>query len=174
MRLCALLHRTGYIDENNDAALAQPAPPVPQADDLAGMPHGIAKHAPRIRAGAAARGTPAVAATFRHARRQRTREKAQRFAFAAGSETAGGKPLGGCRLCARLAGLLAENRLGTDGRILGGFQRLLFARLALQAGYDRAEEVCIEQGVEFGETFRRRRERGARGAADIADLPRAK
>ena len=31
----------------------------------------------------------------------------------------------------------------------------------------------IEQGVKFGETLRRWRERGARGAADVADLPRA-
>ena len=31
----------------------------------------------------------------------------------------------------------------------------------------------IEQRVEFGETLRRRRQRRARGAADVADLLRA-
>jgi hypothetical protein len=40
---------------------------VAQADELAGVPHGVAEHASRVGAGSAARRTPAIAAPPRHA-----------------------------------------------------------------------------------------------------------
>ena len=59
---------------------------------------------------------------------------------------------------------------GPTDEFLGRAQRLFVARLRLQPGHDRAKKMRIEQRVEFGETLRRRRERCARGAADVADF----
>src|ERR1700735_3819185 len=114
MRLRALLHRAGDVDENGDAALAQPPPPVAQPDDLAGMPHGVAKHAPSVGACTAAPGPPAISAPLRHASWQCARKEPQRFTLAACCETPLGEPLGGGRLRARLAGLVAEQGLRTN------------------------------------------------------------
>ena len=70
-------------------------------------------------------------------------------------------------------GLVAENRLGTDRGILGRPYRLFVARLRLHLRTEHAEEMRVEQRIEFREPFRRRRQRRARGAADVADLSRS-
>src|SRR5580700_8817503 len=132
MRLGALLHRAGDVDEEDD-----PAPT--HADELAGIAHGLAKHPPRIGPRAAARGTPSVPAPPRHARRQVASEAAQRLVLAAGGEAARRKPLGAGRLGAGFMRVFTEDRLRPAGRIVGGARRLLVARLRLQSWDQRAE-----------------------------------
>ena len=173
VRLRALLHRAGNVDQHDDAALPKPPPALAQSDELAGMAHGVAKHAPRIGAGPAARRAPAIAAPPRHARRQRTGKPPQCLALVTGRKTARRKSLGRGRLGAGFTRLVAEDRFGTDRRILRGAYRFFVARFAFQSGNDRAEKVCIEQRVELGETLGRWANRRPRGAADVADLVRA-
>ena len=69
--------------------------------------------------------------------------------------------------------VFTEDRLRPAGRIVGGARRFLVARFRLQSGNQRAEEMCVEQRVEFAKALRLRRERGTRGATDVADLFRS-
>ena len=99
-------------------------------------------------------------------------EAAERFALAPGRKAARRKSLGGGRLGAGLARLVAEDRFGADRGIFRGADRLLVARFALQPGNDDAEKMRVEQRVEFGETLGRRCKGRASRATDIANLLR--
>ena len=70
VRLRALLHRAGDVDENDNAALPQTALALTEADNFAGVTHGVAEHAPRVGGGSAARRAPAIAASPRRHERE--------------------------------------------------------------------------------------------------------
>jgi hypothetical protein len=163
------LHRAGYVDQQQDAALPQAALQTAQRHYIAVMAHRLAQRAPRVEIIPAPRPHAAIAGPAWQPGGRRTGEAAQQFGVALRPEAPHRQRLGAGRLLSGFVHFVREQRLGTAAAVLLHAHGFVVRLAGCFAFLQFAEKMSIEQRVEGGAALGRRRERRMLGAADVGD-----
>jgi hypothetical protein len=174
MRLGALLHRAGHVDQQQDAALSHAASQSPQLHYVAIVTDCFAQGAPRVEILAAPGAHAPVAGAARQVRRRRAGEAAQHLEIGFGAEVPHRERFHSGRVLPGLVDLVRQQRLGAAGALFLHAHGLVVGLAERLALLQLAQEVRAEQRIEGGAALRRRRERRMGGAADIGDRLRTK